>query len=221
MRHGATAGTAARRYSGGGTDEPLSPAGRAALVPDAHDADVTAVFTSGMARCEETARLLFPGARLVAVPGLREMEFGRFEGKSFEDLRDDAAYRAWVESGCEGACPDGESRAAFARRCAEAFRRCLAHDGRDGRAAGGAASQEAGDVAGAVASRGADGRGRACFVVHAGTVRALLSELAEPPVPYFSADTPPGGRWECAWDGARLRVLRAPSATADQGGGAR
>ncbi|MFR7736011.1 MAG: histidine phosphatase family protein [Eggerthella lenta] len=39
------------------------------------------VITSGMARTDQTARILFPNAELMACPGLREMDFGDFEAK--------------------------------------------------------------------------------------------------------------------------------------------
>lgn len=82
VRHGATAGTEDHRYSGAGTDEPLSSAGERALRDLACDRDVFRVITSGMARTDQTARILFPNAELMACPGLREMDFGDFEGEA-------------------------------------------------------------------------------------------------------------------------------------------
>ena len=52
------------RYSGAGTDEPLSSAGERALRELACDRDVFRVITSGMARTDQTARILFPNAEL-------------------------------------------------------------------------------------------------------------------------------------------------------------
>ena len=98
VRHGATAGTEDHRYSGAGTDEPLSSAGERALRDLACDRDVFRVITSGMARTDQTARILFPNAELMACPGLREMDFGDFEGRNAAELKEDARYRAWVDS---------------------------------------------------------------------------------------------------------------------------
>ena len=98
VRHGATAGTEDHRYSGAGTDEPLSSAGERALRDLACDRDVFRVITSGMARTDQTARILFPNAELMACPGLREIDFGDFEGRSAAELKEDARYRAWVDS---------------------------------------------------------------------------------------------------------------------------
>ena len=60
-------------------------------------------------------------------------------------------------------------------------------------------------------SERAQGSGRAVFVVHAGTVKALLSELAVPKMGYFDVHTEPGGAWAATWDGRCLRDVRPAS----------
>ena len=87
------------------------------------DRDVFRVITSGMARTDQTARILFPNAELMACPGLREMDFGDFEGRSAAELKEDARYRAWVDSWCETRCPHGEGKSDFTRRVIAAFGR--------------------------------------------------------------------------------------------------
>ena len=52
---------------------------------------------------------------------------------------------------------------------------------------------------------------RAVFVVHAGTVKALLSDLAVPKMGYFDVYTEPGGAWAATWDGRCLRDVRPAS----------
>lgn len=49
-----------------------------------------------MLRCRQTAALLFPGVEQRQVPQLRECAFGRFEEKTWEELKDDPLYRAWM-----------------------------------------------------------------------------------------------------------------------------
>ncbi|WP_158095312.1 histidine phosphatase family protein [Collinsella sp. An2] len=192
-RHGATEGTVARRYEGAGTDVALSEAGRAALSMLPVDECVSTVYTSGMLRCAQTAQILFPHARQIAVPGLREMDFGSFEGKAFADLADDGAYRQWVEGGCWGVCPGGEDRSGFTRRCVGAFSDLVDDLGRAG------AEQ-------------------VVIVAHAGTARAIISSLAVPAMEYFSIETPPGGCWELEGDGRRLEVICPPSQEGCSGG---
>ena len=112
IRHGETAYTAQGRYQGA-SDLPLSPEGRAALGPAGFCPPV--VYASPMVRAVETARLLFPAARVVAVPGLEELSFGRFEGRAFRELAEDR--ETFVRRTCgaflplvEGALRRGEER---------------------------------------------------------------------------------------------------------------
>lgn len=179
VRHGATAGNGQKRYLGGSTDEPLSASGIEALRALPVDGVVARVYASPLRRAVETARILFPEAEIVPVRALREMEFGSFERKNADELCDDGAYRSWVDGGCEGRCPGGESRGEFVDRCVRAFLACMEKEEK----------------------RGSD---RAVFAVHGGTIMAILSELADPTIPYFEASVPPGGRWECGWEDKRL-----------------
>lgn len=179
IRHGKTSGNERRCYVGGSTDEPLSAQGRTLLCAVPEDAAVRRVYASTLKRTVQTARILFPEAGVIPVRDLREMEFGSFEGKSAEDLSDDVAYRAWVDGGCAGGCPGGESRVEFVSRCVRAFAACAEREERFGAE-------------------------RAVFVVHGGTIMAILSELADPAMAYFDVAVPPGGRWVCDWNGGRL-----------------
>ena len=128
LRHGRTEGNALGRYNGT-TDEPLSPEGRDQLAEKRFDFPAPAtVYVTRLQRTRETAAILFPGARQITVPGLREMDFGDFEGRSYRDMEHDAAYRAWVDSGCLGPIPNGECRALFLERIGRTFRALLAAD---------------------------------------------------------------------------------------------
>lgn len=121
IRHGATPGNLEKRYIGR-TDQPLSEAGRAqlqALAAKAPQAD--RLFVSPMLRTRQTAEIVFPGMEAVPVSGLREIDFGRFEGRSHEELADDPAYCAWVDSGRQGTIPEGEPMNDFKARCKAAF----------------------------------------------------------------------------------------------------
>lgn len=166
LRHGATACNEAGRYQGRGTDLPLSPAGRAAL--GRADFSPEAVYVSPLSRTGETAAILFPGARQVPVPALAEMDFGAFEGRSWREMERDADYRAWVEGGCRGQCPGGESREAFSRRVCGAFAG-LVDDALDG------------------------GAEHLVIVAHGGVQMAALERFALPRRGYFDWNAPCGG----------------------------
>ncbi|MDR2933600.1 MAG: histidine phosphatase family protein [Oscillospiraceae bacterium] len=119
-RHAATPGNTDKKYIGV-TDEPLSASGENLARAIGPDLSVQTVYTSMLARTQETARILFPSARLIALPAFNEMDFGKFEGKSFSDLSNNASYQAWIDSRCISACPGGESRDDLSRRACPAF----------------------------------------------------------------------------------------------------
>lgn len=118
LRHGATAYNDERRYQGR-LDISLSPHGLAAL--KRADFDPGVVYVSPLRRAKQTASVLFPAARQIEVTDLREMDFGAFEGHNFQELADDPDYRLWVEGGCTGKTPGGESREMFSERICEVF----------------------------------------------------------------------------------------------------
>ena len=118
LRHGTTDYNTQKRYQGQ-RDIPLSTRGREALCQADLSPDV--VYVSPMTRARQTARILFPQAEQIVVPGLREMDFGTFEGRNYIEMENDPDYRAWVASNCESACPDGERKEDFCRRSCAVF----------------------------------------------------------------------------------------------------
>ena len=79
--------------------------------------------TSGMKRTEETLKLLFGDVPFAVDVRFREMDFGDFEMRGYEELKDDPAYQAWISGDNEANVPPhGESGAQMTRRALEAFR---------------------------------------------------------------------------------------------------
>lgn len=178
LRHGQTQGNLERRYVGS-TDLPLCPQGIAALGGRRYAAD--RLFVSPLRRCRETAAILFPGQDQEAVPDLRECAFGDFEMRTYGELKDDAAYRAWLGSGGQEAPPGGESMPEQRERSVRAFRGLMA----------------------------ACGEGEtAALVVHGGTIMCLLEAL-EATHQFYAWQCPPGGGFRCRWDGEALQVQAA------------
>lgn len=114
VRHGVTAWNQERRYQGQ-RDIPL-------LLPDAlpgldrlrdHLAGelFDAVYCSDLTRCRQTLAHLLPGREEIASfdARLRELDFGDYEGRIWEELKEDPRYRAWVDSAGMRAPPGGES----------------------------------------------------------------------------------------------------------------
>jgi len=118
IRHGASVANEKRLYCGF-TDAPLSEAGKEALYRLRSNigyptADI--YITSGMKRTDETLKILYNRAPDLVIEEFREFNFGGFEMKSHDELLSAADYIQWLESGCETACPGGESREEFRSR---------------------------------------------------------------------------------------------------------
>ena len=114
LRHAQTASNLAHRYLGV-TDEPLCAQG----IEQAKHLILKQkkkVFLSPLSRCIQTASLLFPQAEQIPVDGLRECDFGEFEGKNYLELSSDSRYQSWINSGGELPFPGGESRCGKSRR---------------------------------------------------------------------------------------------------------
>ena len=118
LRHGLTEYNAQKRYQGQ-RDIPLSEEGCREL--RRADIDPKVVYISTLQRTAQTARVLFPNAKLIQVDGLKEMCFGSFEGRSYVEMEHDPDYLAWVASNCERRCPDGERKDQFCERICTTF----------------------------------------------------------------------------------------------------
>ncbi|NWF27592.1 bifunctional RNase H/acid phosphatase [Streptomyces sp. PKU-EA00015] len=140
LRHGETALTPEKRFSGsGGSDPVLSEAGRrqaeAAATALAARGTIQAVVTSPLRRCRETAEVVAArlGLDVIVDEGLRETDFGAWEGLTFAEVR--ARYPddldAWLASPKAAPTGGGESFATVTRRVSSARDRLLArHQGR-------------------------------------------------------------------------------------------
>ncbi len=125
IRHGATAGNAERRYTGQTMNQPLSERGKKDLLDRKSRGaypPAEALYVSPLGRCMETARLLYPMLVPVSLPSLAELDFGSFEGKTYEQLKDDPAYRKWIDTAGKTAPPGGESGEEFRQRLLGALR---------------------------------------------------------------------------------------------------
>ncbi len=128
LRHGETALTPQKRFSGsGGTDPVLSEIGlgQAERVAAALAArgTIQAIVSSPLIRCRQTASAVAArlGLDVNVEEGLRETDFGAFEGLTFAEAKErfPAELDAWLASP-DVAPPGGESFAEVAVRVAEA-----------------------------------------------------------------------------------------------------
>ncbi|MBQ6468140.1 MAG: histidine phosphatase family protein [Clostridia bacterium] len=121
IRNAACEGAGEGRYIGV-TDFSLSEEGRAEAGQMAADygypyADT--VFTSPLKRCTETAEILYPYKKAVGIDGLRECNFGIFENKTADEMKDNEVFAGWIAG--KNPPPDGESSPEFGKRICETF----------------------------------------------------------------------------------------------------
>ncbi len=166
IRHGKTAANVRRAYIGA-TDEPLSEEGKRELLSRKRagayppEEQVGRVFISPMLRCRQSAEILFPHAGLIVIPEWREIDFGDFEGKNYNDLNGNPAYQAWIDSNGQLPFPNGESREQFTARTMRGYERMKTFF-REGTRLPEASGQKPREEA---------------AVVHGGTIMALFSAL--------------------------------------------
>ncbi|MEW1753829.1 bifunctional RNase H/acid phosphatase [Streptomyces angustmyceticus] len=135
LRHGETPLTPEKRFSGsGGTDPALSAAGRrqaeATAAALAARGTIQAVVSSPLRRCRETAGAVAErlGLEVRIEEGLRETDFGAWEGLTFAEVRErhPEDLDAWLGSAKVAPTGGGESFATVARRVAVARDKLLA-----------------------------------------------------------------------------------------------
>ena len=177
IRHGKTEGNLEMRYVGR-TDEPLSFSGIAELMKTDYP-PCGVLITSPMKRCIQTAELIYPDKAPIICEELRECDFGAFEGRNYIELSTDSRYQKWIDSGGESAFPEGEDPADFKERC----------------------------VAGFLASIAKVPEGSsATFVVHGGTIMAILERFAQPHQGYYHWQVTNGHGFITEFDGEKITV---------------
>ncbi len=133
LRHGSTEANERFLYCGI-TDISLTDKGKNDLLKKAKryqnrlavcqksNAVKTKYFTSGMKRTNETVEILFNTRSYVCLPDFREMNFGIYEMKSYEELKDRTDYKEWISGDYYSNVPkDGESGNRMKERVLSAF----------------------------------------------------------------------------------------------------
>ena len=185
IRHGSTEYNRTHKYLGR-KDEPLCDLG----IQQAQERfsigvpQVDRVFSSPLIRCVQTARIVFPEHEPVIVPNFIEIDFGRFEGRTHEQLyEDDPAYRIWIEgTGTNDSLeiPGGETRGQLTARSVKGFYDMLEQCGSCSRVAA---------------------------AVHSGTIMAVVSSLMKPHKEFYDCYIGNCATWAFKWDGKNLLPL--------------
>jgi broad specificity phosphatase PhoE len=152
VRHGETVGNSSSRFHGR-NDVALSDHGRgqmrAVTFQLRHEA-FGRVLASPLSRSWEAAWIVSSGGPVTLDAGLREIDFGRWEGLTKAEIEagDPVLYADWQNASSDFVFPEGDSRAAFRAR-----------------------------VEASLADLAASGVASALLVAHKGTVRVIAEKL--------------------------------------------
>jgi alpha-ribazole phosphatase len=131
LRHGATGRPGL--YIGS-TDIPLAEEGKEQVMQTGRLLALECIdhiYCSPMKRCRETLNLLHLNASFEIDENVREIDFGRWEGRSFEEIShtDNALVENWRIDGESFCFPEGESVKSFNKRVEIFAKRLLAGPG--------------------------------------------------------------------------------------------
>ena len=137
LRHGEVQGAETRRFIGH-LDVPLSPLGErqcAAQAARLREIELAAVFSSDLTRARHSAQIIGAphGLSPTAIPALREMAMGRWDGLTAAEIRarEPEAFADWMAHIGQFPFPEGESVPDLVARAVPAFEAiATAHAGR-------------------------------------------------------------------------------------------
>lgn len=147
-------------------------------------------FVSDLQRCITTAQKLFSNVDLTPLMELREMHFGDWQGRTYDDLKNDVRYQKWVDDLASIAPPNGESFSQFTERVDQAWgiitSEIFKHDVK-----------------------------RTAVVTHGGVIRYLLMKFAQEEKEFWDWKIPHGTGYELVFNkntlrsGGKCTLLRA------------
>lgn len=175
FRHGITEENKRKAYLGW-SDSPLCPESKAMTTNNRYDI----YFSSDLTRCINTATILFPNQDLKLLTSFREMNFGKWEGKTYEDLKEDSRYQCWLSDYNTYCPPEGESFADFTERVNTGWKR----------------------IKDEILSQNVQ---RCAIITHGGNIRYLLSEFAPKPSDFWSWQAPHHQGFELVFKKEALR----------------
>ncbi|MGP7819096.1 histidine phosphatase family protein [Niallia sp. 01092] len=116
FRHGLTKENENKAYIGW-MDSPLSEKGICQLKAKRLDANhYDQLFSSDLLRAKQSASYLFPDQEIIESSCFRELNFGNWEGKTYEQLKENTSYRNWIDHPFTITPPNGESFPDFTKR---------------------------------------------------------------------------------------------------------
>lgn len=132
IRHGETDWSYKRRYCSF-SDISLNKRGRAQARQVSNrlrGEEIHKIYSSDMKRTLQFARIIFKGRHIKKSPGLREINFGVFEGLEYQKIMDKypEIYTRWIDSPAEITISKGENLKDMAERTRKVLAKILSHD---------------------------------------------------------------------------------------------
>lgn len=129
IRHGQTEGNARKQYCGL-LDMELNAQGCLQVEKLGRRLEketIHRIYASDRKRAVQSARIIFKGRRINKVSELKEINFGIFEGKSHQEIRESNAdiYEKWLSDPYNTLVPEGESLMDFQARVTRALEKIV------------------------------------------------------------------------------------------------
>src|SRR5699024_871272 len=180
LRHGLTIANEKRAYIGW-TDSPLSDEGKSKLQAKNYpQGSEQLLFSSPLQRCLATANILFPEQKTHVIEELKEMNFGAWEGKTYDELKNRPSYRQWLDDIFTEPIEAGESYSQFSNRIADGLEKVYER----------AIDKQVNHLA---------------IVTHGGVIRLILHRLFPEEKAFFDWEIPYGAGYELSWKKESLR----------------
>ncbi len=175
FRHGLTEENKRKAYLGW-NDSPLCAESKNLATSSTYEC----YFSSDLNRCIQTGNLLFPNETLTLLKELREMDFGQWQGKTYEELKGIKHYQMWINDPYTVCPPRGESFQQFSERVDNGWK----------------------NIRDLILSKDIQ---RCAVVTHGGVVKYLLSKYAPESKEFWKWQVPHGWGIELMFDREALR----------------
>ncbi|MGE8207348.1 histidine phosphatase family protein [Heyndrickxia sp. NPDC080065] len=129
---------------------------------------------SDLKRCFETSEILFPNQPFEKWSSFREMNFGEWEGKTFDELKEEERYQEWLTDFFSVHPPGGEGFNQFTERIDNGWRKLLDY----------------------LIKKDLN---KALIISHGGVIRYLLSKFAPKEAGFWDWNIPHGTAFELKW----------------------
>lgn len=172
FRHGLTEENEKRAYIGW-QDSPLSNNGVRQLLNNGPCIKAyEKIISSDLSRAKQTAAILFPSVGREEHASFREIDFGDWDGKTYDELRTEPLYCQWLESPMLVTPPNGESFPIFVERVEAGWEK-LIHE---------------------------EGLSKIAVITHGGVIRYLLYKYGAEKKGFWDYSLSPGAGIELIWE---------------------